>query len=80
MEANFKARHEEMVVRWQAERERMEQEFQRRQEAKRQRLEQALQYMQTLGSAMGLSPPPFTLTPLPHRAATPTPVSDLTTF
>jgi len=40
----------------------------------------ALKYMHTLGSAMGLSPPPFTLTPLPLRAATPTPVSDLTTF
>jgi len=39
MEANFKARHEEMVVRWQDERERMEQEFQQRQEAERQRLE-----------------------------------------
>jgi len=34
MEANFKARHEEMVVRWQAERERMEQEFQQRLKAR----------------------------------------------
>ena len=80
MEANFKARHEEMVVRWQAEREKMQQESRQTQEAERQRLEQALQYMQTLGSAMGLSPPPFTAPPPPPRAATPTHVSDLTTL
>jgi len=33
-----------------------------------------------LGSQMGLSPPQFTQTNIPARAATPTPVSDFTTF
>ena len=79
MEADFQARQEAVEARWQAEREKMQQESRQTQEAERQRLEQALQYMQTLGSAMGLSPPPFTPTPLPPHAATP-PVSDLIIF
>ena len=54
----------------------MQEEFQ----SERVKLDQTLWYMQTLGSAMGLSSPPFTPTPLPYRAATPTPVSDLTIF
>lgn len=77
MEAEFKAREEEMERRWQAERERMEQDFQRRQEAERLRLEQAIQYMQSLGAAIGHSLPPFTPPP-PPRAATP--VSDLSSL
>ena len=50
------------------------------QEANRQRLEQALSYIQTLGASIGHSPPQFSPLPLPPRAraATPTPVSDLT--
>ena len=70
------ARQQQMEARWQAERE----EFLRQQEADRQRLEQALSYIQTLGAAMGHSPPQFTPLPLPPRAATPTPVSELTTL
>ena len=42
MEADFKAREQEMEARCQAEREMMEQEFQQRQETKHLRLEHAL--------------------------------------
>ena len=80
MEADFQARQEAAEARSQDEREQMQQEFRQTQEAEYQRLEQALQYMQTIGSAMGLSSPAFTLTPPPPHTATPTPVSDLTTF
>ena len=70
------ARQQQMEARWQAE----WQEFLRQQEADRQRLEQALSYIQTLGASIGHSPPQFSPLPLPPRAraATPTPVSDLT--
>ena len=68
------ARQQQMEARWQAER----QEFLRQQEADHQRLEQALSYIQTLGASIGHSPPQFS--PLPPRAATPTPVSDLITL
>ena len=60
MEADFQARHEAAEAKWQAEREMMQREFQQAQEADRQKLDQALQYMQTMGSMTGLSPPPFT--------------------
>ena len=84
MQAEFQAQlqtqQEEQEAKWQAEREMMQRQFQQAQEAERQKLDMALQYMQTLGSAMDLSPPPFTPTPLPHRAATPSLASDLTTF
>ena len=66
-----------------AERERMQQDLRQTQEASQQnqmQLALAFQFMQTLGSQMGLSPPQFTQTNIPARAATPTPVSDFTTF
>ena len=68
---------------WAAERERMQQDLRQTQEASQQnqmQLPLAFQFMQTLGSQMGLSPPQFTQTTIPARAATPTPVSDFTTF
>jgi len=84
MQAEFQtqlqAQQEEQEAKWQAEREMMQREFQQAQEADRQKLDQALQYMQTMGSMMGLSPPPFTPSPLPYRGATPTHVSDFTFF
>jgi len=84
MQAEFQAQlqtqQEEQEAKWQAEREMMQRQFQQAQEAERQKLDMALQYMQTLGSAMGLSPPPFTPSPFPYRAATPTPVSDFSFF
>ena len=84
MQAEFQtqlqAQQEEQETKWQAEWEMMPRQFQQAQEAKRQKLDQALQYMQTMGSMMGLSPPPFTPSHLPYRGATPTPVSDFTFF
>ena len=81
MQVEFQAQQEASEAKWQAEREMMQREFHQAQEADRQKLDQALQYMQTLGSAMGLSPPPpFTPSPFPYRVATPTPVSDFTFF
>ena len=85
MQAEFQAQlqtqHEEQEAKWQAGREMMQRQFQQAQEAERQKLDMALQYMQTLGSVMGLSPPPpFTASPFPYRAATPTPVSEFTFF
>ena len=68
---------------WAAERERMQQDLRQTQEASQQnqmQLALAFQFMQTLGSQMGLSPPQFTQTNIPARATTPTPVSDFTTF
>ena len=79
-QAQLQAQQEASETKWQAEREMMQREFQQAQEADRQKLDQALQYMQTMGSIMGLSPPSFTLSPLPYRRATPTPVSDFTFF
>ena len=84
MQAEFQAQlqtqQEEQEAKWQAEREMIQREFQQAQEADRQELDQALQYMQTMGSMMGLLPPTFTPSPLPYRGATPTPVSDFTFF
>lgn len=74
----------EMDARLQAEREareRMEREYQQRLEADRLRLDQALQYVQSLGTAMGHTPPQFSPPPPPPpflRAATP--VSDFITL
>ena len=68
---------------WAAERERMQQDLRQTQEASQQnqmQLALAFQFMQTLGSQMGLSPPQFTQTNIPTRAATPIPVSNFTTF
>ena len=73
---------------WAAERERMQQDLRQTQEASQQnQMQLALafqfmpfQFMQTLGSQMGLSPPQFTQTNIHVRVATPTPVSDFTTF
>ena len=80
MQVEFQAQKEASEAKWQAEREMMQQEFHQAQEADRQKLDQALQYMQTMGSMMGLLPLPFTPSPLPYRGATPTPVSDFTFF
>ena len=84
MQAEFQtqlqAQQEEQEAKWQAEREMMQLEFQQAQEADRQKLDQALQYMQTMGLMMSLTPPPLTPSPLPYRGATPTPVSDFTFF
>ena len=85
MQAEFQAQlqtqQEEQDAKWLAEREMMQRQFQQAQEAERQKLDMALQYMQTLGSVMGLSPPPpFTPSPFPYRVATPTPASDFTFF
>ena len=80
-QAQLQAQQEASEAKWQAEREMMQRQFQQAQEAERQKLDMALQYMQTLGSVMGLSPPPpFTASPFPYHAATPTPVSDFTFF
>jgi len=81
MQVEFQAQQEEQEAKWQAEREMMQRQFQQAQEAESHKLDMALQYMQTLGSVMGLSPPPpFTPSPFPYRAATPTPVSEFTFF
>jgi len=79
-QAQLQAQQEASEAKWQAEREMMQREFQQAQEADRQKLDQALQYMQTMGSMMGLSLPPFTPSPLPYHGATPTSVSDFTFF
>ncbi|CAN6355765.1 unnamed protein product [Urochloa humidicola] len=64
LEADFNARQAAQEARWQEERDRMQQEYQRR-------LDQAMQYVQSMGAAMGFSPPPFPTPPPTHRAATP---------
>ena len=54
---------------WAAERERMQQDLRQTQEASQQnqmQLALAFQFMQTLGSQMGLSPPQFTQTNIPR--------------
>ena len=80
-QAQLQTQQEEQEAKWQAEQEMMQRQFQQAQEAERQKLDMALQYMQTLGTAMGLSPPqPFTPSPFAYRAATPTPVSDFSFF
>ena len=80
-QAQLQTQQEEQEAKWQAEREMMQRQFQQAQEAEHQKLDMALQYMQTLGSAMGLlPPPPFTPSPFPYRASTPTPVSEFTFF
>ena len=79
-QTQLQAQQEEQEAKWQAEREMMQREFQQAQEADRQKLDQALQYLQTMGSMMGLPPPLVTPSPLPYRGATPTLVSDFTFF
>ena len=80
-QAQLQAQQEEQEAKWQAEREMMQREFQQAQETQLLKLDKTLRYMQTLGSVMGLSPPPpFIASLFPYRAATPTPVSDFTFF
>ena len=72
----------EMDERLQAEREareRMEREYQQRQESYQHRLDQALQYVSSLGLAMGHSPPQFSPPQPPPFVRAATPVSDLIT-
>ena len=69
MEADFKARQEAQETRWQAERDHL-----------RQSLDQALGYMQTMGLAIGLSPPAMIPTPVPPPPVQLTPVRNLTIF
>ncbi|CAN6211029.1 unnamed protein product [Urochloa humidicola] len=52
------------------ERQRMMAEFQRKEDAERQRMDQMVQYMQTLGAAIGQSPTPALFAP-PLADATP---------
>ena len=83
MQRDFEAQLLAQQQAWAAERERMQQDLRQTQEASQQnqmQLALAFQFMQTLGSQMGLSPPQFTQTNISARAATPTPVSDFTTF
>ena len=83
MQRDFEAQLLAQQQEWAAERERMQQDLRQTQEASQQnqmQLALAFQFMQTLGSQMGLSPLQFTQTTIPVRAATPTPVSDFTTF
>ena len=83
MQRDFEAQLLAQQQAWAAERERMQQDLRQTQEASQQnqmQLALAFQFMQTLGSQMGLSPPQFTQTNIPARAATPTLVSDFTTF
>ena len=69
MEAAFQARQEVAEERWRAERDDMQ-----------QKLDQALTFMQSLGSAMGVSPPQFPLAPLVRRAETPPIVSGFDSY
>ena len=69
MEAAFQARQEAAEERWRAEWDEMQ-----------QKLDQALTYMQSLGSAMGLSPPQFPSAPLAPRAKTSPTVSDIDSY
>ena len=59
MEATFQARQEAAEERWRAEQDDMQ-----------QKLDQALTFMQSLGSAMGVSPPQFPPAPLARQAET----------
>ncbi|CAN6278400.1 unnamed protein product [Urochloa humidicola] len=78
MEAEMKSQHEEWQRKWQEEmdrrledeRQRMMAEFQRKADAERQRMDQMVQYMQSLGAAIGQSPPPALFAP-PLVDATP---------
>ena len=67
MEAEFKARQEAPEVRWQDERDHL-----------RASLDTALGYMQTVGSAIGLSPLAIIPTPVPPKPVQLTPVRNLT--
>ena len=69
MEAAFQARQETAEERWRAELDDMQ-----------QKLDQALSFMQTLGSAMGVSPPQFPSAPLVCRAETPPTVSGFDSY
>ena len=61
MEAAFQARQEAAEERWRAKWDDIQ-----------EKLDQTLTFMQSLGSAMGVSPPQFPLAPLVRRAETPT--------
>ena len=61
MEATFQARQEAGEERWRAKWDDMQ-----------QKLDQTLTFMQSLDSAMGVSPPQFPPAPLVRRAETPT--------
>ena len=69
MEAAFQARQEATKERWRAERDDMQ-----------QKLDQALTFMQSLGSAMGASPPHFPPASLVRRAETPPTVSGFDSY
>ncbi|CAN6221555.1 unnamed protein product [Urochloa humidicola] len=63
LESEFNERQAAQEARWQEERHMMQHEYQRR-------LDQAMQYVQSMGAAIGFSPPPFPTPPPTHRAAT----------
>ena len=69
MEAAFQARQEAAEERWRAERDDMQ-----------KKLDQALTFMQSLGSAMCVSPPQFPPAPLVRRAKTPSTVSGFDSY
>ena len=69
MKADFQARQEAGEERWRAEQDEIQ-----------QKLDQALTYMQSLGLAMGLSPPQFPPAPLAPRAETPPTVSGFDSY
>ena len=69
MEAAFQARQDAAEERWRAERDDMQ-----------QKLDQALTFMQSLGSAMGISPPQFPPAPLAHRVENPPTVSGFDSY
>ena len=67
MEVDFKARQEAQEARWLAKRDNL-----------RASLDTALGYMQTVGSAIGLSPLAIIPTPVPPKPVQLTPVRNLT--
>ena len=69
MKEDFQARQEAVEERWRAEQDEIQ-----------QKLDQALTYMQSLGSAMGLSPPQFPSAPLAPRAEIPPTVSGFDSY
>ena len=69
MEATFQARQEAAEERWRAERDDIQ-----------QKLDQTLTFMQSLGLAMGVSPPQFPPPPLVRQAETPPTVSGFDSY
>ena len=69
MEAAFQAWQVAAAERWRAKRNEMQ-----------QKLDQVLTFMQSLGSAMGVSPPQFPPAPLVRRAETPPTVSGFDSY